>query len=649
MEKKELTIPAFTTLNTAKAKGNLGLGECCTLVNYYPKDGKLRIRPRMDIEDNDGWTSSDNGVNDARSITGLQQILVSGSLHTITLERQGFSTGYTALTDLMTLSLADSAALWRSVHLNGRGYAVRSDLTSIVAFDDADFWSVGIAAPTTNAIVSTSATAGAVEVGLYQAVYTFVDANGVESAPSPVSSYWTQGASKQVDWTSVDVSTNPRIVARNLYRTLPGQTGEYFYVGQIPDNAATTFTENTTVPEMGDLAPVNNLVPPTVNYVDVTTWVERIWVTDGEMVYGSLAEDPDSFDPENTYQFSPDDGQKIVAIRRCGPRLLVFKRGSIWALEQSLGAFEFVPRLVDGVNGVTSPEAIAVGGDTAYFFNGKALCATDGVNPTRNISAGNIREFGEVDSSVVANVAGGFHGSLNWAVFSIPTDTTGTRRTFVYQIDNKSWFEMSWGVSVYGFVAGAPPDINLGYFQHPRLMHSVVDSTGGWGLIAVAGTASAPTDTFVFYAKIVESTFSSRTGGVTHQDGTAPTLTAYALAQDIAQTVRWATQMGAPGRYHIFDRLELCTNNPAQISADADRTLLATAALYFDEETSASKTRTNLVVVGTRKWKTIKLSSGREKATLTEIEITRSSIHELIIEAARLHGAVWNQNPVELP
>lgn len=649
MKKQEITIPAFTTLNTAKAKGNLGLGECCTLVNYYPKDGKLRIRPRLEVGYSGGWTSSDDAINDARSISGLQQILVSGALYTVTLERQGFSAGGTALTDLMTLSLSDSANLWRSVHLNGKGYAVRSGLTSIIGFDATNFWSVGIAAPSTLAIGVTSATAGAVEAGNYYGVYTFVDADGVESAPSPVSAMWTQGASKKVDWSSVDVSTNPRVTARNLYRTLPGQTGEYFYVGQIADNVSTTATENTTVSEMGDLAPVNNAVPPSANYVDIDTWVERLWATDGEVVYGSLAEDPDSFDPVNTYQFSPDDGQKIVAIRRCGPRLLIFKRGSIWALEQSLGAFEFVPRLVDGVNGVTSPEAIAIGGDTAYFFNGKALCATDGVTPARDISSGNIREFGEVTNTVAGNVAGGFHGSLGWVIFSVPTDTTGTRRTFVYQVNSKSWFEMSWNVTVMGFVAGAPPDISIGTFNYPRLMQAVVDSTGGWGLSAVAGKTGSPTDTFAFYGKIIDTAFNPRIGGVTHQDGSAAGIGAYGVAQDIPQTVRWATQMGAPGRYHIFDHLELCTNNPTEISTDTDRTLLATAALYFDEESSASKSRSNVVVVGTRKWKTIRLSSGREKATLTEIEITRSSMHELVIEGARLHGAVWDQAPVELP
>lgn len=121
----------------------------------------------------------------------------------------------------------------------------------------------GVDAPTSAATIAASTTEGAPN-GKYTARYTFVNADKVESNPSPVSAELTV-TSKQIDWT---IPVGPEgTVARRLYRTTADGKAHYF-VTEIADNTTTTYTDNKSDAELltsTALADDNNVPPEASN------------------------------------------------------------------------------------------------------------------------------------------------------------------------------------------------------------------------------------------------------------------------------------------------------------------------------------------------------------------------------------------------
>ena len=631
-------------LNTSKNPALLLPGEFSALRNFFIKGGQLRMRPGAVA-----WLFTTNGLGSGNigAVTGLQMLYQGGVSSLIALRKTGvskasFGGSSTNHTDAMTLAFASDDRAWRSTQYNQYGYAVRPDLSYILRFDDASYWSLGIAAPTTAAVLATGA-AGSIEAGAYYGVFTFVDADGVESDYSPVSNQHTPGAGNSINWSSVDVSTNPRVVARNLYRTLPDQSGEYFYVGTIADNTTTTYNnEDTTVPEMGDLAPVGHTPPPAVSYIDIETWVERLWATDGEKVYASLPEDPDSFDPEYTFAFRPDDGQEIKAIKRVGDSLVVLKSGSIHALSQSLGAFEFLPRVVDEMVGCVSTKSVAVGDGRVFFRGTKAVFMTDGRNPAVDISTGRIEEFNQ------ASIEGGESVGVYWARmgwYIISESKPGTGRTWAYDYRQNVWYRLSWDKHLrVDVVLSAPRSVGI---EPMFVATSYVDSDGFGGVYAVAESNSGGVwDVFPVNASAGSDGYGDTAGalGIMSPNDLVSPIT----ASEIIQEVKWQGQhFGSPGSLHHFRGVRLATDNPAEAAggADAGRTVI-NLDLYSDSV--LVKSRDDLVVVGTHVWKSFGLNAEGQKATLSEVLLKRVSRYELIIKGVEFEADVWDQKPREL-
>lgn len=100
----------------------------------------------------------------------------------------------------------------------------------------------GITAPSTNCSAATGAAGNL--TGTYVYYYSFYNGTtGSESALSAVSAS-VSPSSHQVDLTSVDISTDSQVTARRIYRLGAGSDVIY-YAGEIANNTATTFTDNT--------------------------------------------------------------------------------------------------------------------------------------------------------------------------------------------------------------------------------------------------------------------------------------------------------------------------------------------------------------------------------------------------------------------
>ncbi len=100
-------------------------------------------------------------------------------------------------------------------------------------------------------------TAGNVDVGAHSWKVTFVTANG-ETTLGTVSNVVTIASSaKQVSLTYVPLGGGGT-TARNIYRTVAGDTGDYKYVGQIANNTGTSFTDNVADASLGSVGPASN-------------------------------------------------------------------------------------------------------------------------------------------------------------------------------------------------------------------------------------------------------------------------------------------------------------------------------------------------------------------------------------------------------
>lgn len=632
--KKIITLADFgasypSGLNTVKHPRFLSDGEFSVLNNAFLFNGRIRQRPPVTVWPVDNGagtllTTTIQGLQAITRATGAWSLVGLGATKLAKVVLGGVSV---VMTDAMSLAFATSVSLWRSVQYKNYGYAVRPDLNYILRFDDTNYWKNGIAPPSTAAVLAQGAVAGS-DAGNFQGVFTFVDVNGVESDYSPLSNTVAIAINRSVDWSSVDVSTNPRVVARNLYRTLPDQKGEYFFVGTIPNNTVTTFNEDLTVDEMGDLAPVGHAVQPAVNYVDIATQFERLWATDGSYVYGSLAEDPDSFPAENIFAFSPDDGQPIKALKAHGSDLLVFKTGSVWSLNQSLGAFEFLPRLIDERNGCIATHSACVADGLAFWYSGKAVFMSDGRSPGVDISSGHVAEIAAVTASKQTGAVGVTFSKYGWYCITFPENGTNPETVYIYDYRRKFWFTWSLVKYVYGPAGMA---VATGT---PVLMREIIDSNGVGQVYANFAQNKSVLPPFVF------DLFSAGLNAVTGDIGGTANFSFKTNPLEVPNpkipvTIKLrGIDFGAPGLQHSISRILLACESPV-VSGD---TTTVTLSAYLD----GTLYRTRVVsAVGARMWRNLGFSTRARKTDLTEISIIRSGLADLDIRGVQIHGDLW--------
>lgn len=107
---------------------------------------------------------------------------------------------------------------------------------------------LGIVAPTTAMQPSTGAAGLLNSPGIastwYGWYYTFVEADGTESNPSPISTPLLQLTNQQANLTGIAVSTNAAVTSRNIYR-VGGVLNTVRLLATIANNTTTAYTDNT--------------------------------------------------------------------------------------------------------------------------------------------------------------------------------------------------------------------------------------------------------------------------------------------------------------------------------------------------------------------------------------------------------------------
>lgn len=127
--------------------------------------------------------------------------------------------------------------------------------------------------------------------GTYYGYVRFIDDEGIPSNLSPISSGLTI-TSKDIDWSGIPVSSDPRTVSRQLFRNTTGQTSTFYLVTTITDNVTTTYSaDNTADADLAEneslriLAPdgsvfANRFTPPPAKAVVAYHGRNTFWAVD---------------------------------------------------------------------------------------------------------------------------------------------------------------------------------------------------------------------------------------------------------------------------------------------------------------------------------------------------------------------------------
>lgn len=144
-------------------------------------------------------------------------------------------------------------------------------------YNGADFVRHGIYAPTSASIAGSNASGICLPTATYQYVVTYVNSGLVESDISPATTFAVSGGTG-AGLTSLPVAPQSFGVSyRYIYRSEDSGVN-YFRVGTISNNTATTFADTTTSAAVGAAAPDDQGVP--VNYSAILTHQSRLFMID---------------------------------------------------------------------------------------------------------------------------------------------------------------------------------------------------------------------------------------------------------------------------------------------------------------------------------------------------------------------------------
>jgi hypothetical protein len=449
MEEKRFFLESFPKgLNQGADITDIGDDEFTQLENWYPYAGRLKRRggtKRVSASATPYFEAITNAFAYKKS-TGAWTLIVGGLT----------SLGKLVNDELVALTAASSGSNtftsstqpWDFVQYKDIVYGVREYASSLIRVDGDVVGTGGIVAPLTAPTIADGG-AGNLVAGDYIGVVTFYNTEtGAESNPSDNSSTLTLGASKQISWTGIPVSTNYQVNARRLYRTMVDQEGEYYFVGQINDNTTTTYTDNVIQSALGVQVSVENGTPPTsLELAEI--FQERLWVSDGTNLYFSGFALPESFYALDFLQVTPDDGHRITGLLNFGDRLVVGKTNATYYVT-GYDASTFQLTTLSDRHGVYAHQSMRASEGFAFWFGGDNFYQTDG-NVVRAIGDIHLRDLlDSVDSSKYSEIVSAVDERFSRYMTILPI-TGGGRVVAVFNYRNGTWTTFTWAAAV-----GAP-------------------------------------------------------------------------------------------------------------------------------------------------------------------------------------------------
>ena len=592
-------------LNDGLSPAEINSDELSAIKNLYPYRRHLKRRK--------GRRRITNSVASA-AVTGILALKRAPGDWTLIC---GLSSGFARVQGELFVALSGSEITntmypWEMKQYKNIGYAVRRDRTGIIRLTETTFGSAGIAAPSTAPTLADSGVAGNPDAGSYYGVVTFVNLEtDNESNPSAASAVVTTGAARKISWSAIPVSVNSQVNARRLYRTLVGQTGEYYLVTTISDNTTTTYTDNALVEDLGGQASYRHEVPPTTEeLLSLEVWRERLWAVSATGLYFSEEYLPECFDETSYIQIAPDDGHEMRAAKAFGDRLVWGKTNSVGFITGT-GPSDFSVQVLDDRNGVIAGSSLQVADGFIFWYSGQNVFQSDGVS-VRPISDPKIRTvLDSIPESYKPRVVGAVYPRLGWYLLSVPTAESEVFENWIEGSELPemkllvfNYREQAW--ASFDYASSAP--IVMGDFydseKEPRLYGAFSGIRFIYDLTDPDQLNDDPTDLVTDAANI---TCSFRTK---------------------------ALDFNQPGKLHAVKSVAVMCNDTG---ADS------TWRLYRDIEATASKERTDVALYSAsgRRWKRGALSAMTKKSYQTAFEMEYTGYPDITVEGVLIEGSVW--------
>ncbi len=411
--------------------------EAASLINWIPFGSKVRRR--------DG-TRRVTTYPYSERVTSLFPLKLSlGTWLLLAGTQTGiakFSTGsLVALPVIDGLVYPSSIDPWHFRQYRDEVLAVRRGTGSLKRVTSDLMHDAGLPAPLTAPTLADAGVAGLIEAGDYIGVFTYANSqNGAESNPSPPSNTLTLAALRKRLWTGVTTSTNGQVDSRRLYATLANQTGEYFLVGVIDNNAAASFTDNTDLAGLGRQVSFDNDLPP-ANLELLEIFRERAWVSDGrDLFYSNIIggqSNVQGFGAFNLITVSPDDGHRISVLHAHGAQLIVGKTNAIYFVTGAGGAFAL--DTLSDKHGCVAPLSMQTAERLLFWYSGENVYRSDGINVV-SISTVKVRAvLDAIPEAMKIRVVGAIYPRLSLYVLSVSGGGERNEKMMAYNYKTDVW------------------------------------------------------------------------------------------------------------------------------------------------------------------------------------------------------------------
>jgi len=281
---------------------------------------------------------------------------------------------------------------------------IANGIDPLKAFNGTYIWTAGLPAPS---LPGVTGSAGNCPPGDYSTLVTYYDSvTGLESSASPAQAFYLGGPGTiTVSWIP-SPSDRPYSHTRVYLRQDAKQT-EHFRVAEIPkstNTAAVSLTQDQ-LDALTLIAPdflENN--PPPLNLQGIEAHVSRLFGHDGSRVYYSNLDQPEAWDPENSFSVNQDDGQQIIALHAAHEVLVVFKKDSTWALYGEDPA-TWVPRMISQTTGCLNERSVVYIEGTSYWWSERGPVGWSGSGPIQNLAHGRLDDQVALDVGLSTRAA----------------------------------------------------------------------------------------------------------------------------------------------------------------------------------------------------------------------------------------------------
>lgn len=331
-----LEFQSYNLIGNNFAAGGLNLSSPVTNVadNETPNSKNCYFSVTGNITKRKGFSKlNQSQITGKPNITGLfQNIKTTGGIINVVCSGTQISSSVTNPNGSVIKTGQTAGALYDFAAYLNTTFIVNG-IDPNLKYDGTTVTELGMLAPTLPLTATDSGNPGNPN-GTYKYAYTYVNADGFESNPSPYSATVTV-ANDSIDLTNVTVSTDPQVTARNIYRTLgTGSAGTIlFFVGTINDNVTTVFNDNVADTDLGAILEYDNDKPPILSFIK----------THKNGLFGVEAANPNRmwFSKRFNYSAWPalffididsNDGDVISGIYPFFDQLVIFKRKSIYIL-----------------------------------------------------------------------------------------------------------------------------------------------------------------------------------------------------------------------------------------------------------------------------------------------------------------------------